>query len=396
MKYQRPAVYILLMLGSAHLLNDLIQSMLTATYPLLENKFALTFAQIGTISLVYQLTASILQPGIGHFTDKRPMPYLLPFGMMSTVFGISMLSMTESYSVILISAAFMGIGSSIFHPEASRLARYASGGRYGLAQSIFQVGGNLGSAFGPLLASLIIVRHAKQENILYFTIFGAIAILLLFKISHWSASLNRENGAARKTFTPPPLPFGRKKTFLALGILGMLIFSKYFYMASMSNYYSFYLIEKFELSHSHAVNLLFVFLAAVAVGTVVGGPVGDKIGRRYVIWFSILGVAPFTLILPHVGYYGTIFLTIIIGLVIASAFSAIVVYAQELVPGRTGMIAGLFFGFMFGMSGIAAALLGLMADKTSLQSVFIFCSFLPLLGMLTLFLPKIESIDSGH
>lgn len=393
MTNHKTATNILLMLGGAHLLNDLIQSMLTATYPLLEYKFALSFAEIGMISLVYQMTASILQPGIGHFTDKKPMPYLIPFGMMSTVFGIIVLALTNQYLFILAAAAFMGIGSSIFHPEGSRLARFASGGRYGLAQAVFQVGGNFGSALGPLLTSFIIIRYSRQENILFFTLFGALAIFLLFKIAKWSSSLLDVIKKDKSSLTIPPLPYGKKTTYTALAVLGLLIFSKYFYMASMTNYYAFYLIDKFDVSRAHAVNLLFVFLASVAVGTLSGGPIGDRIGRRYVIWVSILGVAPFTLLLPHVDYFGTIILSIIIGLVLSSAFAAIVVYAQELVPGRTGMISGLFFGLMFGMSGIAAALLGIAADKTSLYSVYLFCSFLPLLGIFTVFLPRIELLD---
>lgn len=379
---------IIIMVSSAHLLNDLIQAMLTATYPLLEEKFSLTFAQIGSISLVYQITASILQPVIGLYTDKHPKPYLLPFGMMSTTLGVFVLATATNFYLLLLAAALMGVGSSVFHPEASRLARTASGGRFGFAQSTFQVGGNLGSALGPLLASLIVIKYSQQHYIMWFAIFGVVAIALLFRISAWSA----KNLAANKRRAPIhlALPFNKQKTTLALAILGILIFSKYFYMASISNYYTFYLIEKFNLSKENSVLFLFLFLAAVAAGTFAGGPIGDRIGRKYVIWFSILGAAPFTILLPYANLFWTGILSVIIGLVMSSAFSAIVVFAQELIPGRVGMIAGLLFGFMFGMSGIAAAALGYIADITSLQYIFQFCAFLPLLGVLTVFLPDVD------
>lgn len=379
---------IILMVAGAHLCNDLIQSMLTSTYPLLEEKYRLSFAQVGCISLVYQLTASILQPAIGLYTDKHPKPYLLPIGMMSTTLGLCMLGLANNFYLLLTAAAFLGVGSSTFHPEASRVARNASAGKFGFAQSAFQVGGNLGSSLGPLLVSFIVLRYNNQSNIIWFTAIGFLAIILLFRISAWSAkhlAANRHKAPISRA-----LPYDKTKTMLALAILGILIFSKYFYMASMSNYYSFYLIEKFTLPKQTAVLFLFLFLASVAVGTFVGGPVGDRIGRKYVIWFSILGAAPFTLALPYVGLVGTAILSILIGLIISSAFSAIVVYAQELIPGRVGMIAGLFFGLMFGMSGIAAAVLGYVADLTSLQVIFKFCSFLPLLGILTVFLPDVE------
>lgn len=379
---------VILMVAGAHLCNDLIQSMLTATYPLLEEKYRLSFAQVGCISLVYQLTASILQPAIGYYTDKHPKPYLLPLGMVSTTFGLCMLGLVSQFYLLLLAAAFLGVGSSTFHPEASRVARNASAGRFGLAQSAFQVGGNLGSSLGPLLVSLVVLRYNRQSNILWFIVIGVIAILLLCRISAWSArhlAANKHKATSNCT-----LPYDKSKTVLALFILAVLIFSKFFYMASMSNYYSFYLIEKFALTKQSAVLFLFLFLACVAIGTFVGGPVGDRIGRKYVIWFSILGAAPFTLALPYANLWGTVLLSCVIGLIISSAFSAIVVYAQELIPGRVGMIAGLFFGFMFGMSGIAAAVLGYVADKTSLQLIFKFCSFLPLLGILTILLPDVE------
>ena len=333
---------VILMVAGAHLCNDLIQSMLTATYPLLEEKYRLSFAQVGCISLVYQLTASILQPAIGYYTDKHPKPYLLPLGMVSTTFGLCMLGFASQFYLLLLAAAFLGVGSSTFHPEASRVARNASAGRFGLAQSAFQVGGNLGSSLGPLLVSLVVLRYNRQSNILWFIVIGVIAILLLCRISAWSTrhlAANKHKAAANCT-----LPYDKSKTVLA----------------------------------------------CVAIGTFVGGPVGDRIGRKYVIWFSILGAAPFTLALPYANLWGTALLSCLIGLIISSAFSAIVVYAQELIPGRVGMIAGLFFGFMFGMSGIAAAVLGYVADKTSLQLIFKFCSFLPLLGILTILLPNVE------
>lgn len=379
---------VILMVAGAHLCNDLIQSMLTATYPLLEEKYRLTFAQVGCISLVYQFTASILQPVIGFYTDKHPKPYLLPLGMVSTTFGLCLLGLANQFYLLLVAAAFLGVGSSTFHPEASRVARNASAGRYGLAQSAFQVGGNLGSSLGPLLVSFVVLKYNRQANILWFVCIGVLAIALFSRISAWSA--HHLAASKHKKAVNRVLPYDRTKTVLALFILAVLIFSKYFYMASMSNYYSFYLIEKFALPKQTAVLFLFLFLACVAIGTFAGGPIGDRVGRKYVIWFSILGAAPFTLALPYANLWGTAVLSCLIGLIISSAFAAIVVYAQELIPGRVGLIAGLFFGLMFGMSGIAAAVLGYVADKTSLQLIFKFCSFLPLLGMLTVLLPDVE------
>lgn len=379
---------IILMVAAGHLCNDFIQSMLTATYPLLEEKFSLTFAQIGGISLVYQMTASILQPAIGFYTDKHPKPYLLPLGMVATTFGLCMLGLANQFYWLLVAAAFLGVGSSTFHPEASRVARNASAGRFGLAQSAFQVGGNLGSSLGPLLVSLVVLKYNRQSHILWFVAVGVVAIILLSRISAWSAHHLRAN--AHKAAQSRALPYDKRKTVCALFILSVLIFSKYFYMASMNNYFSFYLIEKFALTKESAVLFLFLFLASVAIGTFVGGPIGDRIGRKYVIWFSILGAAPFTLALPYTNLWATVVLSCVIGLVISSAFAAIIVYAQELIPGRVGLIAGLFFGLMFGMSGIAAAILGYVADKTSLQLIFKFCSYLPLLGVLTVLLPDVE------
>ena len=382
---------VILMVAGAHLCNDLIQSMLTATYPLLEEKYRLTFAQVGCISLVYQFTASILQPVIGFYTDKHPKPYLLSLGMVSTTFGLCLLGLANQFYLLLVAAAFLGVGSSTFHPEASRVARNASAGRYGLAHSAFQVGGNLGSSLGPLLVSFVVLKYNRQANILWFVCIGVLAIALLSRISAWSA--HHLAASKHKKAVNRVLPYDRHKTVLALFILAVLIFSKYFYMASMSNYYSFYLIEKFALPKQTAVLFLFLFLACVAIGTFAGGPIGDRVGRKYVIWFSILGAAPFTLALPYANLWGTAVLSCLIGLIISSAFAAIIVYAQELIPGRVGLIAGLFFGLMFGMSGIAAAVLGYVADKTSLQLIFKFCSFLPLLGMLTVLLPDVEHYE---
>lgn len=379
---------IILMVSIAHLCNDLIQSMLTSTYPLLEEQYSLTLGQLGCISLVYQLTGSILQPAIGFYTDKHPNPFLLPCGMTFTTLGLCLLGLANSIYLFIVAAAFLGIGSSTFHPEASRIARNACAGKFGFAQSAFQVGGNLGSSLGPLLVSFIVLKYNKQSNILWFITIGILAIFLLYRINIWQAK--HMAVSALTTKISPSLPYDKGKTILALFILGVLIFSKYFYMASMNNYYSFYLIQKFDLSKQTAVLFLFVFLASVATGTFIGGPIGDRIGRKYVIWISILGAAPFTLILPYANLFWTIVLSIFIGLIISSAFSAIVVYAQELIPGRVGMIAGLFFGLMFGMSGIAAAVLGYLADLSSLQVIFTFCSFLPLLGVLTILLPDVE------
>ena len=382
------ALPILLLIGSAHLFNDFIQSMLTAIYPMLQDQFVLDFAKIGMISLVYQMTASILQPCIGFWTDKNPKPLLLPLGMVVTTSGVILLSFAGAYSHLLIAAGMMGIGSSIFHPEAVRLTRIASGGKYGLAQSIFQVGGNLGSALGPLVAGIIIVKYVNQKNILWFAGVGAIACGVLFYLGNWGREYQRAN--RRKSQGEVTFPYGKSRTMGALLLLALLIFAKYFYMSNFTNYFSFYLIEKFHVERANAVILVFVFMAAIAVGTFAGGPIGDKIGRRTVIWFSMIGAIPFSLALPHLPFIGVIIASIFIGLILASAFSAIVVFAQELVPGNVGMIAGIFFGLMFGMSGIGALFLGWLADVTSLQTVFVFTSFLPFFGFLTFLLPKEE------
>ncbi|WP_299998083.1 MFS transporter [uncultured Cedecea sp.] len=386
-KKSRTAFGILGAISFSHLLNDMIQSLILAIYPLLQSEFSLSFMQIGLITLTFQLTSSLFQPLVGHYTDKHPLPWSLPVGMCFTLSGLILLAVAGSFTSVLLAAALVGTGSSIFHPESSRVARMASGGRHGLAQSIFQVGGNFGSSLGPLLAALIIAPYG-QGNVAWFGLAALLAIVVLLQISRWYAAQHR----IAKSHPPVTVvgPLGRNKVILAISILLILIFSKYFYMASISSYYTFYLIDKFGLSVQNAQIHLFTFLFAVAAGTMIGGPVGDKIGRKYVIWGSILGVAPFTLLLPYVSLYWTGVLTVIIGFILASAFSAILVYAQELLPGRIGMVSGLFFGFAFGMGGLGAAVLGVIADHTSIDLVYKICAFLPLLGVVTVFLPNIR------
>jgi len=368
----------------SHLLNDMIQSLILAIYPILQGEFSLSFMQIGMITLTFQLSSSLLQPVVGYWTDKHPMPWSLPIGMCFTLCGLVLLALAGSFGSVLIAAALVGTGSSIFHPESSRVARMASGGRHGLAQSIFQVGGNFGSSLGPLLAAVVIAPYGKG-NVAWFVLAALLAIVVLAQVSRWYAAQHRVNAGKKSTPVINPLP--RNKVILAVCVLLILIFSKYFYMASISSYFTFYLMNKFDLSVQSAQLHLFVFLFAVAAGTVIGGPVGDRIGRKYVIWGSILGVAPFTLLLPYATLFWTGILTVIIGFVLASAFSAILVYAQELLPGRIGMVSGLFFGFAFGMGGLGAAVLGVIADHTSIDLVYKICAYLPLLGILTIFLP---------
>jgi FSR family fosmidomycin resistance protein-like MFS transporter len=378
---------VLLALSASHLVNDTLQAILPAIYPMLKQSFGLTFTQIGLITLSYQVTASILQPVVGTFTDRRPMPYSLAAGMAFTLTGLAFLSQAGSYAMILFSSILVGMGSSIFHPEASRVAHMAAGDRHGFAQSLFQVGGNLGTSFGPLLAALVIVRHG-QSSILWFTALAFAGILLLAKVGGWygrNLSRFRKRAAAHAARAMP-----HPKAVLSLSILVVLIFSKYFYLVSLTNYYMFYLIQRFGLSIQHAQFLLFAFLASVAAGTILGGLLGDRFGRKYVIWVSILGVAPFSLALPHVGLTAAVVMSVFIGLILASAFPAILVFAQELIPGRVGMISGLFFGLAFGFGGIASAALGRLADATSIPFVFEVCSFLPLIGLLTWLLPDIE------
>lgn len=371
----------------AHLLNDLIQAVLPAIYPMLKVNFSLSFAEVGLISLVYQLTASLLQPWIGLYTDKHPKPYLLPMGMVVTFSGIVLLAFSPSFTVLLIASALIGVGSSTFHPEASRVARMASGGRFGTAQSTFQVGGNTGTAIGPLLAALIIVPFG-QHAVAWLIVFALLAIWVLFGVSRWSISHSKKQLAAKAHQVQSKL-HGRQLV-IALSTICVLMFAKFTYIASISNYFTFYLMHKFHLSLQSAQLHLFAFLAAVALGTFAGGPIGDRIGRKAVIWVSFIGMAPFALMMPHANLFWTTVLSIIAGLVMSSAFAAMVVYAQEAVPGRVGMIAGLMFGLMFGVSGIAAAGLGYLADINGIEWVFGACSLLPLLGLATFFLPKTQ------
>lgn len=378
---------IVLSCGLAHLINDLIQSVLPSIYPLLKANYGLTFTQVGLITLTFQVTASLLQPWIGFYTDRHPKPFLLPAGMVCTLVGIVMLAFVTSFPTILLASALIGIGSSTFHPETSRVARLASGGRFGLAQSTFQVGGNAGTAIGPLLAAAIIIPFG-QTHVAWFGLFAVFAIGVQYGLSRWYR--NHLNNAKGKKRGEASHGLSRRRVAWALVVLAMLVFSKYIYMSSITSYYTFYLIERFDLSVASSQLHLFLFLGAVAAGTFFGGPIGDRIGRKAVIWFSILGAAPFTLALPYVDLFWTSVLSVIIGFVLASAFSAIVVYAQELVPGNVGMIAGVFFGLMFGFSGIAAAALGSVADAKGIEFVYGVCSFMPLLGILTVLLPSTE------
>lgn len=375
-----------------HLLNDLIQAVLPAIYPLLKLQYALSFTQLGLITLVFQLTASLLQPAVGFYTDKYPKPALLPMGMGFTLLGLLLLAIVNSFPLLLLASALIGLGSSTFHPEASRVARMASGGRFGLAQSCFQVGGNAGSALGPLLAALIIIPRG-QGSIAWFCLFAIVGIIVLLRVRRWVVS-RQAMGQARKN-AQGDNGLSTKHIRQALLVLALLVFSKYMYMAGLSNYYTFYLIEKFQVSIAHSQLFLFLFLAAVAVGTLIGGPVGDRIGRKQVIWVSILGAAPLTLLLPYANLYWTAVLSVLIGIVLSSAFSAIIVFAQDLVPNKIGMISGVFYGLMFGISGIAAAGLGALADATSITQMFKFCAWFPLLGMLALFLPTIHKKTSS-
>ena len=372
----------------AHLLNDLIQAVLPAIYPMLKTNFSLSFAQVGLISLVYQITGSLLQPWIGLYTDKKPKPYLLPLGMLVTLSGILLLAFSPSFTVLLIGSALIGVGSSTFHPEASRVARMASGGRFGTAQSTFQVGGNTGTAIGPLLAALIIVPFG-QHAVALLIIFVLLAIWVLFGVSRWSISHSKKQLAAKAQQVQSKL-HGRQLV-IALSTICVLMFAKFTYIASISNYFTFYLMHKFHISLQSAQLHLFAFLAAVALGTFAGGPIGDKIGRKAVIWVSFVGMAPFALMMPFANLFWTTVLSVMTGLVLSSAFAAMVVYAQEAVPGRVGMIAGLMFGLMFGVSGIAAAGLGYLADLKGIEWVFGVCSLLPLLGFATAFLPKTQA-----
>lgn len=386
---ERTAYSILLAISVSHCLNDTIQSLIPSIYPMLRDNFALSYSQIGLITLAFQLTASLLQPVVGLYTDHRPKPYSLTVGMGLSLLGLILLAYAPNFETVLIAAMLVGTGSSVFHPESSRVARMASGGKTGLAQSVFQVGGNLGTSIGPLLAAFIVLPYG-QRSIAGFSVIALVAMFILWNVGNWYAAYRRGTAGAKPKVLSTVGSLSRTRVMVSLGILMLLIFSKFFYMASMSSYFTFYLISKFGLSPENAQLHLFIFLFAVAAGTLIGGPVGDRIGRKYVIWVSILGVLPFTLALPYANLMWTTVLAVIIGFILSSAFSAIIVFAQELVPGKTGMIAGLFFGFAFGMGGLGAAALGVLADQTSIEFVYKVCSFLPMIGLLTLFLPNIE------
>ncbi len=389
---QGTALGILAAISVCHGLNDLMQSVLPAVYPILKDAYRLDFGQIGMITFANQVTASLLQPVIGTFTDARPKPYSLPAGMAFTLFGLLLLSVAPSYTAILIAVALVGIGSSVFHPESSRVARLASGGRHGFAQSLFQVGGNFGSSAGPLLAAFIVLPYG-QRSIAWFAGTALLAMVILVRVGSWYRHHLLTGGKAARASLRPVLP---TRVWIALGVLVLLVFSKNVYLASLTSYYTFYLIEKFQLSVQSAQLHLFMLLAAAAVGTFIGGPIGDRVGRKFVIWFSVLGVLPFTLLLPYANLFWTEVLTVVIGVIFASAFPAIVVFAQELVPGRVGAVSGLFFGFAFGFGGLGAAMLGQLADATSIDTVFTVCSFLPAIGLLTWFLPNIEPRHARH
>ncbi|WP_306352987.1 MFS transporter [Flavobacterium sp. '19STA2R22 D10 B1'] len=383
---QKTVYSILFSIAFAHLMNDMLQSIIPSVYPIIKESYNLTFTQIGMITFAYQMAASILQPFVGIYTDKKPQPFSQIIGMIFTTGGIVVLSFAANFHMILVSVILVGIGSSIFHPESSRVSYLASGGKRGLAQSIFQLGGNAGSAIGPLLVAWIVVPHG-QRHILWFIIVSIIALCILSIVAVWYQNHLRLK-AEKKAIELPDL--SKSQIVWSIVILLVLIFSKYFYMASMSSYFTFYLIEKFGLSVQDAQFHLFLFLGAVAAGTLIGGPLGDKFGRKYIIWFSILGAAPFTLMLPYANLFWTGILSVIIGVIIASAFSAILVYAQELLPKKVGMVSGLFFGFAFGMGGLGSALLGYLADKTSIEYVYHLCAFLPLIGIIAVFLPNLK------
>ena len=385
---------ILFTISGAHLLNDTMQSVIPAIYPLLKENYQLSFTQIGLITFTFQLTASLLQPVVGFYTDKHPRPYSLSIGMVFSLAGLVLLSQAAAYAFILLAVGLVGMGSAVFHPESSRVAYLASGGKRGLAQSIFQIGGNAGAALGPLLAALIVVPYG-QSNIVWFGLAAVLAMIALVRVGSWYKDNLRQRArrvSVKDDNSSPTLATRRVR--LSIVILLLLIFSKYFYMASITSYFTFYLINTFQVSVQQSQVYLFVFLAAVAAGTLIGGPLGDRFGRKYVIWFSILGVAPFTLLLPYVGLFWTVALSVVIGITLSSAFPAILVYAQELMPGKVGMISGLFFGFAFGMGGLGSALLGTLADHTSITFVYRLCAFLPLLGIIAWWLPSIKSEEA--
>lgn len=389
-KIEKPVLPILLAIALSHGLNDTMQSVIPAIYPYVKESFQLSFAQIGLITFTFQSTASLLQPFVGIYTDRRPMPYSLAVGMGFTLLGLLLLSVAAHFGTVLLSVALIGMGSSVFHPEASRIAYLASGGKRGFAQSIFQVGGNIGTSLGPILAAFVVLPFG-QSHIAWFSIIALSAMVILWSVGTW---YKQKIACQKAKSTVPILPESpvksRQKIGIAIAILLTLMFSKFLYMASMSSYLTFYLMDKFHISAQLTLFHLFLFLISVAIGTLIGGPIGDRIGRKYVIWVSILGVAPFTLILPYANLFWTDILIVPIGVILASAFPAIIVYAQELLPGKIGLISGLFFGLAFGMSGVGSAILGLLADHTNIQFVYLVCSFLPLLGLLTAFLPHID------
>ena len=385
----RTAFGILGAISFCHLLNDMLQSVIPAVYPLLKTSYHLDFSQIGLITLTVQLTASLLQPLVGLYNDYRAMPYSLPLGMGFTLGGLLLLSRAPTYGMVLLSVALIGVGSSVFHPESSRVARMASGGQHGLAQSLFQVGGNAGTSLGPLLAAFVVLPFG-QRSIAWFALAALTAMLVLTRVAHWHQGKRSAATTVKAKSAERSIHLSSRKVALALSVLVALIFSKFFYMVSLNSFYIFYLMNKFHLPVRTAQIYLFIFLGSVAAGTIIGGPVGDRIGRKYVIWWSILGVLPFTLMLPHANLFWTGVLTVVIGLVLSSAFSAILVYAQELLPGKVGMVSGLFFGLAFGTAGIGAALLGELADSHGIGLVYQICSFLPAIGLLTAFLPNIE------
>ncbi len=384
-----PAYVVLAGISFSHFLNDTMQSLIASVYPILKDSYALDFAQIGMITLAFQFTASLLQPLIGHFTDRKAQPFSLAIGMGFTFFGLLLLSVAQRYPVILIAAALVGLGSAVFHPESSRIARLASGGRYGFAQSVFQLGGSFGTSMGPLLAALIVVPFG-QSSIAWFSTIAFLAIVILWRIGQWyKPRISTKRPAP--IHLHPDAPSSRR-VMIALGVLVALLFSKQLYVSSLSSYYIFYLIEKFGVSTQAAQFYLFIFLASNAAGAFFGGPLGDRFGRKYVIWFSILGALPFTLALPYVGLFASAVLTVFIGLIISSATSSIIVFAQELMPHRFGMISGLFFGFAFGIGGLGAAVLGKVADHTGIAFVYQVCAVLPAIGLLAVFLPKLPKI----
>lgn len=386
----KPVYAILFGISLSHMLNDMLQSLIPSIYPILKESFALSFTQVGLITLTFQLAASIFQPFVGTYTDKNPQPFSLAIGMGFTLIGLISISFASSFGAVLVSVALIGTGSSIFHPEASKIAYLASGGKRGLAQSIFQVGGNFGTAVGPLLAALIIVRYGRS-HVVYFGVLALIAIGVLIYVGRWAKEQFREMKTRKENAVEAPSHhLSKRAVHLSIGILLVLIFSKYIYLASITSYYTFFLIEKFDVSIKASQLFLFAFLAASAVGTYLGGPLGDRYGRKYVIWFSILGAAPFSLALPYANLFWTGVFSVLVGFILSSAFSAILVYAQELMPGKIGMVSGLFFGFAFGVAGIASALLGILADAQDIYFVYHLCAFLPLIGLITWRLPNLR------